>query len=119
MPKTKRRGKGNRSEKEKPLLTVQGVLRLDKSFITAQHDDAQTIKIKRSEDEPSQVKTIKVTHQARRHSRSLVCFGHGRKDRRTDTIITTNEPPMPTVVWWVNCYVDHSLLCHNFLQTSQ
>lgn len=41
MPKEKRRGKGNRADKEKPLLTLQGVLRLEKSFITAQHDDAQ------------------------------------------------------------------------------
>ncbi len=52
MPKMKRRGKGNRADKEKPLLTVQGVLRLEKSFITAQHDDAQTIMVRRSDDAP-------------------------------------------------------------------
>ena len=40
---------------------------------------------------------FKVTHQARRHSRSLVCFGCGRghTDGWTDTITKTNEPPMP------------------------
>ena len=50
MPKTKHRGKGNRTEKEKPLLTVQGVLRLEKSFVTTQHEDAPTMTIQRSKE---------------------------------------------------------------------
>ncbi len=55
MPKAKRRGKGgNRTEKEKPLLTVQGVLRLDKCFVTAQHDDAPTVRLQRKEGEDAE-----------------------------------------------------------------
>jgi len=50
MPKVKRRGKGGKGEKEKPLLTVQGVLRLEKSFVPPLHEDAQTILVKKSEE---------------------------------------------------------------------
>ena len=46
MPKTKKRGKGGKGEKEKPLLTLQGILKLDKSFVTEQHEGAETVKVK-------------------------------------------------------------------------
>jgi hypothetical protein len=37
MPKAKKRGRGsNKNDKEKPLLSVQGILRLDKSFVPRQ-----------------------------------------------------------------------------------
>ncbi len=45
----KKKNKVARGEKEKPLLTVQGVLRLDKSFVTAQHDDAGEMIINRGD----------------------------------------------------------------------
>ena len=45
----KKKNKVARGEKEKPLLTVQGVLRLDKSFVTAQHDDAGEMLINRND----------------------------------------------------------------------
>ena len=60
MPKSKKRGKGgNRNEKEKPLLTVQGVLKLDKSFITAQHEDAEVLTVQK-DPEREAVETIKL-----------------------------------------------------------
>ncbi len=59
MPKTKKRGKGNRGDKEKPLLTVQGVLKLEKSFVTAQHSDAPTMMVRKDETaEPEEVKLV-------------------------------------------------------------
>ena len=45
MPKKK--SKGGKGDKEKPLLTVQGVLRLERSFVTARHLDAEVIKVKK------------------------------------------------------------------------
>ena len=49
MPKKK--SKGGKGDKEKPLLTVQGVLRLERSFVTAQHADAEVIMVKKDENE--------------------------------------------------------------------
>ncbi len=56
MPKTKKRGKGGggKDEKERPLLTVQGVLRLEKSFVTARHEDADVMKVKKSDAEKAE-----------------------------------------------------------------
>ena len=42
MPPKKK--KVNRADKEKPLLTIQGVLRLENSFQKAQHDDAEILR---------------------------------------------------------------------------
>merc|ERR1712224_752066 len=39
------------ADKEKPLLTVQGILRLERCFVTAQHEDAEKMTIKPSENE--------------------------------------------------------------------
>ena len=36
----KKKSKINKADKEKPLLTVQGVLRLDKSFVPPKNEDA-------------------------------------------------------------------------------
>jgi hypothetical protein len=59
MPKAKKRGKGGSKDKEKPLLTVQGVLRLEKSFVTAQHEDAETLMVRPSEaEEAKEVRLI-------------------------------------------------------------
>merc|ERR1712083_149088 len=43
--KKKKKSKGGKGDKEKPLLTVQGVLRLGHSFVTAKHADAEIIKV--------------------------------------------------------------------------
>lgn len=46
-------------DKEKPLLTVQGILRLDKSFVTAKNDDAQTIQVRKNDEaEPEEIKLV-------------------------------------------------------------
>ena len=45
MPKAKKRGRGAKGDKEKPLLTLQGILKLDKSFVTEQHEGAETVKV--------------------------------------------------------------------------
>ena len=60
MPKNKSKKKGSgRGDKEKPLLTVQGILRLDKTFVTAQYADAEVIKVKlKEEEEAKEVKLI-------------------------------------------------------------
>ena len=60
MPKNKSKKKGaGRGDKEKPLLTVQGILRLDKTFVSAQYADAEVIKVKLKEDEAAkEVKLI-------------------------------------------------------------
>ena len=34
-----------------PFLNFSGILRLDKCFVTAQHDDAEVIKVKTKDDE--------------------------------------------------------------------
>ena len=51
MPKAKKKKSGSKGDKEVPLLTVQGVLRLEKSFVTAMHEDADVIKVKPKETE--------------------------------------------------------------------
>ena len=51
MPKAKKKKSGSKGDKEVPLLTVQGVLRLEKSFVTAMHEDADVIKVKPKESE--------------------------------------------------------------------
>ena len=60
MPKNKSKKKGaGRGDKEKPLLTVQGILRLDKTFVTAQYADAEVMKIKlKEEEEAKEVRLI-------------------------------------------------------------
>ena len=45
MPPKKKKPKVNRADKEKPLLTVQGVLRLENSFTKAKHDDAEILRL--------------------------------------------------------------------------
>ena len=51
MVKAKKKKSGSKGDKEKPLLTVQGVLRLERSFVSANHgDDIETIKVKPTED---------------------------------------------------------------------
>ena len=45
MPPKKKKPKVNRADKEKPLLTVQGVLRLENSFKKATHDDAEILRL--------------------------------------------------------------------------
>ena len=45
----KKKSKAGRGEKEKPLLTVQGVLRLDKSFVPPRHEDAGELVIQRDD----------------------------------------------------------------------
>ena len=59
MPKAKKRGKGGRGEKEKPLLTLQGVLKLEKSFVTEQHEGAETVKVQMPGiEEPVEIKLV-------------------------------------------------------------
>ncbi|CAB4053989.1 PRPF39 [Lepeophtheirus salmonis] len=61
MPNSKKRGKGGggRSvEKEKPLLTVQGVLRLEKSFISPSHEDADYIEVPGADREKNKTKIL-------------------------------------------------------------
>ena len=59
MPKAKKRGKGGKGDKEKPLLTIQGVLRLEKSFVTEQHEGAETVKVQiPGEENPIDLKLI-------------------------------------------------------------
>lgn len=50
----KKKSKGGKGDKEKPLLTVQGVLRLERSFVTAQHADAEVIMVKKDENEEAE-----------------------------------------------------------------
>ena len=50
MPPKKKKPKVNRADKEKPLLTVQGVLRLENSFKKATHDDAEILRYRRDDD---------------------------------------------------------------------
>ena len=47
----KKKNRGNKADKEKPLLTVQGILRLERCFVTAQHEDAEKMTIKPSDKE--------------------------------------------------------------------
>ncbi|XP_059091219.1 uncharacterized protein LOC131886822 [Tigriopus californicus] len=54
MPKTKKRGRAGKGEKETPLLTVQGILRLDKTFVPPRHEDADTLLIQRQPDGPAE-----------------------------------------------------------------
>ena len=56
----KKRPKVSRAEKEKPLLTVQGVLRLDKSFQKAQHADAETLKVNLGTEDEDKIKEIRL-----------------------------------------------------------
>jgi hypothetical protein len=65
MPKAKKRSKPNRADKEKPLITMQGLLRLDKSFITAQHEGAEEITIRR--DDEAEPETIRLIPGASEH----------------------------------------------------
>ena len=58
MPKKKK--SGSRGDKEKPLLTVQGVLRLEKSFVKTRHDDAEVIKVVTKDEESKETKEIKL-----------------------------------------------------------
>ena len=51
----KKKSKVNRADKEKPLLTVQGVLRLDKSFVPPMNEDAAELVIKRNDDTDQEV----------------------------------------------------------------
>jgi hypothetical protein len=51
----KKKSKGNRADKEKPLLTVQGVLRLDKSFVPPRNEDAAELVIKRNDETATEV----------------------------------------------------------------
>ena len=50
----KKKSKGGKGDKEKPLLTVQGVLRLERSFVTAQHADAEVIMVRKDENEEAE-----------------------------------------------------------------
>merc|ERR1711935_1280631 len=52
--KKKKKSKGGKGDKEKPLLTVQGVLRLERSFVTAQHADAEVIMVRKDENEEAE-----------------------------------------------------------------
>ena len=56
MPKKKK--STNKSEKEKPLLTVQGVLRLEKCFVTAQNADAEVIKVQEDGDKVKEIRLV-------------------------------------------------------------
>ena len=59
MPKAKKRGRGAKGDKEKPLLTLQGVLKLEKSFVTEQHEGAETVKVQLpGTEEPVELKLI-------------------------------------------------------------
>ena len=59
MPKAKKRGRGAKGEKEKPLLTLQGILKLDKSFVTEQHEGAETVKIQvPGTEDPVEIKLV-------------------------------------------------------------
>ena len=59
MPKTKKRGRGAKGDKEKPLLGLQGILKLEKSFVTEQHEGAETVKIQvPGTEEPVEMKLI-------------------------------------------------------------
>ena len=44
-PKAKKRKRGDRREKEKPLLAVQGLLRLEHSFTKPNNDDAEVLEV--------------------------------------------------------------------------
>lgn len=58
MPPKKKKPKVNRADKEKPLLTVQGVLRLENSFTKARHDDAEILRFRR--DDEAEVEEMKL-----------------------------------------------------------
>ena len=59
MPKAKKRGRGAKGDKEKPLLTLQGILKLDKSFVTEQHEGAETVKIQvAGKENPVEIKLV-------------------------------------------------------------
>ena len=55
----KKKSKVNRAEKEKPLLTVQGVLRLDKSFVPPRNEDAAELVVKKTDAaEPEVIRLV-------------------------------------------------------------
>ena len=59
MPKAKKRGRGAKGEKEKPLLTLQGVLKLEKSFVTEQHEGAESVMVQMPGiEKPVEIKLI-------------------------------------------------------------
>jgi len=49
-PKAKKRKRGDRREKEKPLLAVQGLLRLDHCFIKPNNDEAEVLEVVAGEE---------------------------------------------------------------------
>ena len=49
-PKAKKRKRGDRREKEKPLLAVQGLLRLEHSFTKPNNDDAEVLEVQVGEE---------------------------------------------------------------------
>ena len=49
-PKAKKRKRGDRREKEKPLLAVQGLLRLDHCFVKPSNDEAEVLEVVAGEE---------------------------------------------------------------------
>merc|ERR1712130_558410 len=49
-PKAKKRRRTDRREKEKPLLAVQGLLRLEHCFIKSNNDDAEVMEVQVGEE---------------------------------------------------------------------
>ena len=54
-PKTKKRKRGDRREKEKPLLAVQGLLRLDHCFVSPNNEDAEVIEVVTGDDQKKKI----------------------------------------------------------------
>ena len=49
-PKAKKRKRGDRREKEKPLLAVQGLLRLDHCFVKPGNEEAEVLEVVAGEE---------------------------------------------------------------------
>ena len=60
-PKLKKRKRGDRREKEKPLLAVQGLLRLEHCFIKPNNDEAEIMEVQVGEEKKKIRRRILIT----------------------------------------------------------